>query len=55
MLMLSCSFAFLIVALIAAFLGFTGAAGTAVILAKALFTVFLALFLVSLLIVRHRV
>jgi uncharacterized membrane protein YtjA (UPF0391 family) len=45
---------FLIIALIAAVLGFTGIAGTAVGIAKILFAVFLVLFLVSLLIGRSR-
>jgi uncharacterized membrane protein YtjA (UPF0391 family) len=47
--MLSWSLIFLIVALIAAALGFGGIAGTAAGIAKILFFVFLVLFLVSLL------
>jgi len=46
--MLSWSVTFLIIALIAAALGFTGIAGTAVGIAKILFFVFLVLFVVSL-------
>ncbi len=47
--MLSWAVAFLIIALIAGLLGFTGIAGTAVWLAKVLFFVFLVLFVVTLL------
>ena len=47
--MLSWALIFLIVALIAAALGFTGVAGTAAGIAKILFVIFLVLFLVSLL------
>lgn len=47
--MLSWAVTFLIVALIAALLGFTGIAGTAVWIAKVLFFVFLILFIVTLL------
>lgn len=43
--MLGWAVTFLIVALVAAFLGFTGIAGTAVWIAKVLFVVFLALFI----------
>lgn len=46
--MLSWSVTFLIIALIAAALGFTGIAGTAVGIAKILFFVFIVLFVVSL-------
>ena len=46
--MLQYAIVFLIVALIAAFLGFGGIAGTAAWIAKVLFFVFLILFLVSL-------
>ena len=47
--MLSWAVTFLIIALIAAVLGFGGIAGTAVGIAKILFFVFLVLFVVSLL------
>ncbi len=47
--MLSWSVVFLIIALIAAALGFGGIAGTAVGIAKILFFVFIVLFIVSLL------
>jgi uncharacterized membrane protein YtjA (UPF0391 family) len=50
--MLSWSVTFLIIALIAAALGFGGIAGTAVGIAKVLFFVFLVLFIVSLLVGR---
>ena len=46
--MLSWAITFLIIALIAAVLGFGGIAGTAVGFAKSLFFVFLVLFVVSL-------
>lgn len=46
--MLSWSVLFLIIALIAAALGFGGIAGTAVGIAKVLFFIFIVLFLVSL-------
>ncbi len=46
--MLSWSLTFLIIALIAAALGFGGIAGTAVGIAKILFFVFIVLFLLSL-------
>ncbi len=46
--MLSWSVTFLIIALIAAALGFGGIAGTAVGIAKVLFFVFIVLFIVSL-------
>lgn len=45
--MLSWPLAFLIIALLAALLGFTGIAGPAAWMAKALFALFLALFLAS--------
>lgn len=45
--MLSWALTFLVIALIAALLGFTGVAGTAVWLAQSLFYVFVILFLVS--------
>jgi uncharacterized membrane protein YtjA (UPF0391 family) len=53
--MLSWTITFLIIALIAAMLGFSGIAGTAVGLAKILFAVFLILFLVSLVFGRRHV
>lgn len=53
--MLGWSITFLIIALIAAVLGFTGVAGTAVGIAKILFVVFLVLFVVSLLLGRRSV
>jgi uncharacterized membrane protein YtjA (UPF0391 family) len=46
--MLNWAVTFLVIALIAALLGFTGVAGTAIGIAKILFYVFLVLFLVSL-------
>lgn len=46
--MISWAITFLIIAIIAAVLGFGGIAGTAVEIAKILFFVFLALFLISL-------
>ena len=46
--MLSWSVFFLIVALVAALLGFSGLAGAAVGIAKVLFGIFLVLFLISL-------
>jgi uncharacterized membrane protein YtjA (UPF0391 family) len=46
--MISWAITFLIIALIAAVLGFGGIAGTAIGIAKILFGVFLVLFLVSL-------
>lgn len=46
--MLSWAITFLVIALIAAALGFGGIAGTAVGLAKLVFFVFIALFLISL-------
>jgi len=46
--MLNWAVTFLVVALIAALLGFTGIAGTAIGIAKILFYVFLILFVVSL-------
>ena len=45
--MLSWAIAFLVIALIAAVLGFGGLAGTAVGIAKILFFVFIVLFLIS--------
>ncbi len=45
--MLNWAIAFLVIALIAAVLGFGGIAGTAVELAKIVFFVFIALFLIS--------
>lgn len=45
--MLSWAIAFLVIALIAAVLGFGGIAGTAVGIAKLLFFVFIILFLIS--------
>ena len=45
--MLSWAITFLIIAIIAAVLGFGGIAGTAVGIAKLLFFVFLALFIIS--------
>ncbi len=51
--MLQWSITFLIVAIVAAFLGFGGIAGTATDIAKILFGVFLILFLVSLLLGRR--
>lgn len=47
--MLSWALTFLVIALIAALLGFTGVAGTAIGIAKLLFWVFVILFLVSIL------
>ena len=51
--MLSWSLGFLIIALIAAALGFGGIAGTAVGIAKLLFFVFLVLFILSLIFARR--
>ena len=48
--MLGLTLAFLIIALVAGLLGFTGIAGTAVGIARVLFGIFLILFLVSLII-----
>jgi uncharacterized membrane protein YtjA (UPF0391 family) len=53
--MLSWAATFLIIALIAAALGFTGIAGTAVGLAKILFVLFLILFLISFVLGRRHV
>ena len=53
--MLTWTLAFLIVALLAAMLGFGGIAGTAAWIAQVLFVVFLVLFLVSLFAGRKRV
>ena len=52
--MLGWAITFLIIALIAAALGFGGIAGTATGIAKILFVVFLVLFLVSLVVPRFR-
>ncbi len=52
--MLGWALTFLIVALIAGALGFTGVMGTAAYFAQILFVVFLVLFLVSLLVPRVR-
>ena len=51
--MLSWAITFLVIAIIAAILGFGGVAGTAVGIAKILFFVFLILFIVSLLMGRR--
>ena len=51
--MLFWSVSFLIIALAAALLGFSGLAGTAVGIAKVLFGVFLVLFLISLFLERR--
>jgi uncharacterized membrane protein YtjA (UPF0391 family) len=53
--MLGWAVTFLVIALVAAVLGFSGIAGTAVGLAKILFAVFLILFLVSLVFGRRRI
>jgi uncharacterized membrane protein YtjA (UPF0391 family) len=53
--MLNWTITFLVIALIAALLGFTGIAGTAIGFAKILFVIFLVLFLVSLIAGRKRV
>jgi uncharacterized membrane protein YtjA (UPF0391 family) len=53
--MLSWSLTFLIFALIAALLGFTGLAGTAVGIAKILFVVFLVMYLLSVVFGRRRI
>ena len=47
--MLSWTFAFLIIALLAALLGFAGIAGTAAVIARVLCVIFSLLFVVSLL------
>jgi uncharacterized membrane protein YtjA (UPF0391 family) len=52
--MLGWSITFLVIALIAALLGFGGIAGTAAGIAKILFLVFLVLFVVSLIVPRVR-
>ena len=52
--MLSWALAFLIIALLAALLGFTGIAGPASWMAKGLFALFLALFLASFTFSRRR-
>jgi uncharacterized membrane protein YtjA (UPF0391 family) len=52
--MLSWPLAFLIIALLAALLGFTGIAGPAAWMAKALFALFLVLFLASITFSRKR-
>jgi uncharacterized membrane protein YtjA (UPF0391 family) len=54
-LMLSWAVAFLVVAVIAAVLGFGVIAGTAALLAKVAFFVFLVLFVVSLVLGRRRI
>jgi uncharacterized membrane protein YtjA (UPF0391 family) len=51
--MLSWALTFLIIALLAAVFGFTGIAGTAAGIAKILFFVFIALFLISFLVGRR--
>ena len=51
--MLQWSITFLVIAIVAAFLGFGGIAGTPTDIAKILFGVFLILFLVSLLLGRR--
>ena len=51
--MLSWSISFLLVAILAAFFGYGGIAGTATEIAKALFVVFLVLFFVALLLGRR--
>lgn len=48
LIMLSWSITFLVIAIIAGLLGFTGIAGTAIGFAKILFLLFLVLFIVSL-------
>lgn len=53
--MLNWTITFLVIALIAALLGFTGIAGTAIGFAKILFLIFLVLFLVSFIAGRKRV
>lgn len=53
--MLSWAFMFLIIALAAGLLGFTGLAGAATGIAKILFFVFLAVFVISLIMGRKRV
>lgn len=53
--MLNWAITFLVIALIAALLGFGGIAGTAVGFAKILFFVFLVLFVVSLVMGRRKV
>lgn len=52
--MLGWAVTFLIVALLAAILGFTGLAGTAAGIAKILFAIFLILFVISLIVGRGR-
>lgn len=52
--MLNWAVTFLVIAIVAAFLGFGGIAGTATGIAKALFFVFLVLFVLSLAIPRLR-
>jgi uncharacterized membrane protein YtjA (UPF0391 family) len=47
--MLRWTVTFLIIAIIAALLGFTGVAGASITIAKVLFFIFLALFIISLL------
>ena len=53
--MLTYALAFLVVAIVAALLGFTWLAGTAAMFAKVLFVVFLVLFLGSLLMGRRAI
>ncbi len=53
--MLSWALTFLVIALVAAVLGFGGVAGTAVGIAKLLFVVFLVMFIVALLVGRRGV
>ena len=53
--MLSWSLTFLVVALLAALLGFTGLAGTAAWVAKIMFVVFLGVFFLSLIVGRRHV
>lgn len=52
--MLNWTITFLVIALIAALLGFTGIAGTAVGFAKILFLIFLVMFLVSFIVGRNK-
>jgi uncharacterized membrane protein YtjA (UPF0391 family) len=53
--MLNYTILFLIIALVAALLGFGGVAGTAALIAKICFGVFLVLFIVSLVLGRSKV
>ena len=52
--MLNWAITFLVIAIIAGILGFGGIAGTATGIAKTLFVIFLALFLISLVVPRMR-